>query len=192
MEVVKAALACPRCVISVIGDHAGEDVATIFSRKIADIDRVGKTFWLLNSDKAQPHQVQQLCAEAPVFAIFISPAVKGGARPTTAQEFAKEYSDNRRQWHSFPQGLGHVTGKLDARATALVFDMLIVSKLPCFDLWEYAEFTDDARPIRFILGCSTVCAVRGEKTYHPDKLKSRFREVVAVARLAAPYSVWVR
>ena len=193
MEPIEEAIACPRCIISVMGDHAGEGVDTIFSRKIADIDRVGKTFWLMKSPKAHPAQVQQLCRTTPAYVIFVSPATKGGARPTIAQDSATEYSENWKVWYPFPDGLSPVTGKLDARTAALVFDMLTVSINDTFlDLWNYADFTDTQRPVRLILGCSTVCAVRKDMRYHPDKLKSRYREVVAIARLADPYCVWVR
>jgi hypothetical protein len=55
----------------------------------------------------------------------------------------------------------------------------------------YAEY-DLLKPIKFILGCSTVCAIKKDMAYHSDKMKSRHRVIVAVARLAEPYCVWVR
>jgi hypothetical protein len=44
MTSLEAVLACPQCVLSVMGAHAGEGADAIFNRKIADIDRTGKMF----------------------------------------------------------------------------------------------------------------------------------------------------
>jgi hypothetical protein len=60
------------------------------------------------------------------------------------------------------------------------------------DLWHYADFVNQESPIRMILGCSTVCAIKKDMQGHPERLKSRFRRVVAVGLLVAPYCVWVR
>jgi len=83
MTLLEAALACPQCVVSVMGDHAGEGVDAIFDRKAADLGRIGKTFWLMRSPKARPAQVQEICKTIPAYTIFVEPATKGGARPTT-------------------------------------------------------------------------------------------------------------
>jgi hypothetical protein len=192
MGLLEAALAAPNCVLSVIGDHAGEAADEIFNRKNADINRLGKTFWLMRSSKARPSHVQVMCAIIPAYTIFIEPATKGGARPTTAEDAAKEYSDDRVLWHRLPEDLSHVTGKLDAGATALVFDMMTTDVSGTLDLWEYGELSETPKPLRFVLGCSTVCSVRKDMKSHPEKMKSRYRGIVAVARLADPFCVWVR
>jgi hypothetical protein len=124
MRLFEASMAAPNCVVSVMGDHAGEGADDIFNRKKTDINRLGKTFWLIRSPKARPAQVQGMCATIPSYTIFIEPATKGGARPTTVEDAAKEYSNNRVLWHRLPEGLSPVTGKLDAGAIALVFDMM--------------------------------------------------------------------
>ena len=149
MTLIEAALTCPQCVLSVMGDHAGEDADAIFTRKKNDITRTGKTFWLMRSPKARPAQVQGICKTIPAYTIFVESATKGGARPTT-----------------------DVSGTLD--------------------LWNYGEFSDIQKPLKFILGCSTVCAVRNDTKAHLEKMKSRYRGIVAVARLADPYCVWIR
>ena len=184
----------PYCVISVMGDHAGESVDAIFQRKSADIEHTGKTFWLMRSPKAQPLQVQSICSAVPAYTIFVEPATKGGARPTTADDSANEYSDNGKLWHEFPEGLSPVTGKLDTNAAALVFDMLaiVVDKRSELDLWGYGDLANIQKPLKFMLGCSTVCAVRNDLTLHSETMKSRYRRIVAVARLAKPYCVWIR
>ena len=192
MTLLEAALACPQCIVSVIGEHAGEDSDAIFDRKQADIERMGKTFWLIRSPKARPSQVQGICKTIPAYTIFVEPATKGGARPTKEDDAAKEYSDDGVLWHRLPSGLGPVTGKLDNGATALVFDMMTTDVSGTLDLWGYGELSGTHIPLKFILGCSTVCAVRRDTKSHPEKMKSRYRGIVAVARLADPYGVWIR
>jgi hypothetical protein len=114
MTLLDAALECPTCVVSVMGDHAGEDTAAIFDRKKADIARTGLTFWLMRSPKSRPPQVQEICRPFPAYAIFVEPTTKGGARPTTEVDVAKEYSKDRTLWHMLSKDLSPVTGKLDA------------------------------------------------------------------------------
>lgn len=192
MRLFDAALACPNCVVSVMGDHAGEGADVIFNRKKADIDRLGMTFWLMRSPKARPAQVQEMCATIPAYTIFVESATKGGARPTTLQDAANEYSDDQVLWHRLPEGLSPVNGKLDAGATALVFDTIITDVSAALDLWEYGELSEVPKPLKFVLGCSTVCSVRKDTKSHPGRMKSRYRGIVAVARLAHPSCVWVR
>lgn len=192
MDLLDKAMACRAGVISVMGDHAGEDVATIFNRKIADIKTTGRTFWLVRSAKARCPEVQEICRSGPAYVIFVGPATPGGARPTTAETVAREYSADRRTWQGLPDGLGPVTGKLDAAAVALVFDAMETSRVNRLDLWSYADYFAEDKPLRFRLGCSTVCAVRRDMTANPDRMKSRYRPVVAVARLAEPYGVLLR
>jgi len=192
MQLLDEALAFPRCVMSVMGDHAGESVDAIFKRKIADIGRTGKTFWLIKSPKARPAQVQEICRPTPAFTIFVHPATNGGARPTTTETAAGEYSADGEFWHRLPQGISPVTGKLDSSASALVFDKMEMAASGILDLWGYGDLSDLQKPLKFILGCSTVCAVRKNMTSHPGRMKSRYRGVIAVARLAEPYCVWLR
>lgn len=192
MTLLEAALKHHKCVVSVMGDHAGEGADAIFNRKASDIARTGLTFWLMRSPKARPPQVQAICRPFPAYTIFVEPATKGGARPTTTEDAAKEYSNDRVQWHQLPKDLTPVTGKLDTGATALVFDRLTTDVSETLDLWDYGEAFDIVMPLRFILGCSTVCAVRKDTESHPAKMKSRYRGIVAVARLAEPYCVWIR
>ena len=192
MTELKDALASSQCVISVMGEHAGEGTNLIFDRKISDIEQTGKTFWLIRSPKARPAHVQKMCSIFPAYTIFIEPATKGGARPTVAADAAQEYSHDRALWHWLPVGLSPVTGKMDNGATALVFDTLTTTVGGVLDLWEYSEYSDIHTPLKFILGCSTVCAVRRESRAHPQRMKSRYREIVAVARMKEPFCVWVR
>lgn len=192
MGLIDEALECPQCLVSVMGDHAGEGVAAIFNRKKNDIERLKVTFWLMRSYKAQPPQVQGISHTIQTYAIFVEPATKGGARPTTEEVAAKEYSGDGKVWHQLPKGLSPVTGKLDSNATALVFDMMTTDVRGTLDIWDYADALDIHKPLEFKLGCSTVCAVRKDTRSYLGRMKSRYRGIVAVARLAAPYCVWVR
>ena len=189
---LKEALSASQCVISVMGDHAGEGVGAIFQRKIADIERASHTFWLVKSPKAKPTLVQNVCADRRAHVLFISPATAGGARPTHVSERAVEYSEDGLTWRALPAGLGPITGKLDSRAYALVLDALETVEDGTADLWSYADFADPEQPIKMILGCSTVCATKKDMAGHPERLKSRVRRIVAVGRIAEPYCVFVR
>jgi hypothetical protein len=46
--------------LSVIGSHAGEEMNVIFNKKIEDMTKVGKTFWLIKSYMAKPPIVQEI------------------------------------------------------------------------------------------------------------------------------------
>ena len=192
MTLLSLALAQPVSIVSVMGPHAQEDADAIFVRKRADVARVGVTFWLMRSPRARPPQVSALCRHSPAFALFVAPATPGGARPTTMGDPATEYSCDRRSWHPLPDGMSPVTGKLDACAAALVFDMLTTDVNTTVDLWDYADASAPATPLRFKLGCSTVCAVRTDMGLHPNRMKSRYRPIVALARLTDPDCVWLR
>ncbi len=193
MSLLDEALLARRCVISVIGAHAGEDEAVIFNRKTGDCSQVGRTFWVAKSAKARPAQVQAICSASHGYVIFVEPATPGGARPTRESESATEYSPDRATWLPLLTGIGPVTGQMNDSATALVFDQLTTDvDHRTLDLWGYADDADSDKPIRFILGRSTACAIQRDMSQHPDRMKSRYRRVVAVARLAEPYCVWVR
>lgn len=192
MTLLEEALKSNRCIISVMGAHAGEGVDVIFNRKITDIEQTGITFWLMRSPKARPMQVQNICNSSFTYTIFVKPASKGGARPTTNNEAAKEYSANKKLWSQLPNGVGPVTGKIDSSATALVFDRMTTNISGTIDLWNYCDFSDNEKPLKFILGCSTVCAIKKDMSLHPEKMKSRYRGIVAVAKLVEPFCVWLR
>jgi hypothetical protein len=192
MSLLDEALRAPTCVISVMGAHAGEDAAAIFSRKISDCMETGRTFWVAKSARARPAQVQAICNSSHGYVIFVEPATPGGARPTKESVSATAYSPDRATWLPLPNKLGPVTGQMDHSATALVFDELTTDVDRTLDLWGYADGADPDKPLKFILGLSTACAVQKDMSTHPSRMKSRYRRIVAVARLAEPYCVWVR
>lgn len=91
----------------------------------------------MSSPKARPLQVQGICKTSPAYAIFVEPATKGWAQPTTEEDAAIEHSNDRILWHKLPEGISPVTAKLDASATALVFDMMTTDVTETLDLWNY-------------------------------------------------------
>jgi hypothetical protein len=178
-----------KCVISVVGYHACEGVDSIFYRKIEDISRVGKTFWAYRSSKAKCLGVQSFCAQDPIYALLIESSVVSGARPTVCNTAATSYSVDRLIWDNFSDGLSPVTAKLDKGACAFVFGSL--QKVDGFvDLWDYSF--SDGSPLKFMLGCSTVCAVKQDLSNSERRMKSHLRRVVGVAQLKAPYCVYIR
>ena len=184
-------------VFSVMGPHAGEDSDSIFTRKAEDINKVGKTFWLVRSYLAKPNMVQKLCAEAikqtcNPFCLFLAPSSPSGATPTKSNCAASEYSSDSSTWHPLPPGLGPVTGQIARSTCALIFDELIVRESGIIDLWDYADYFDSKQPIKTKQGASTVCGILKETRTHPDRMKSHKRSVIAIGRLAAPYAVWLR
>lgn len=183
-------------VLSVMGPHAGEDEAKIYQRKSLDIDKTGMTFWLMRSNQAKPDAVQQMCKaakseSADIYCYFIDPSSRMGASPTKCAESADAYSHDNIVWSEFPSSLGPVTGRIDKGAYALVFNQIRLSKFN-IDLWDYSNYFKQTNPIIFRQGGSTVCSVQKDSSAHPMKIQSNVRVVRAVARLTAPYAVWLK
>lgn len=184
--------------ISVIGPHAGELEDKIFRRKISDIEVVGRTFWLIRSHRSKPDMVQAICNHArsegySVPCIFIEPYSNAGSTPTKTSDSAIMFSADRASWSKFPELLSPVTGKIDSTAYALVFDAL-KPEHGVLDLWGYADFFNPERPLRIMQGASTLCALQKDMTGFDDseKIKSRFRRIVAIGNLCEPYAVWLK
>ena len=183
--------------LSVMGPHAGEDADAIFTRKIADIQKVGKTYWLIHSYKAKPNMVQHICdiasrLDANVRCYFLAPSSQGGASPTLRSAPANYYSTDNTNWNPLPQDLSPVTGHITGSACALVFSELHIEPTAMLDLWQYSDGLDQERPIIIRQGASTVCAFRKDMALHPAKMKSHIRRVDAVGTLTAPYAVWLK
>jgi len=80
-------------------------------------------------------------------------------------------------------------------AYAMVFDEfdLGFTSTPMFvDLWDYSILANPGRAIKFILGQSTTCCENISSRDDLGKMKSHTRRIVAVARMADPFAVWVR
>ncbi len=179
-----------RIVLSVMGPHANEDTISIFHRKIDDIARIGKTLWLCASPSARPDRTQTFLSGSTSI-LFLAPASRSGARPTTSAEAMTELSPNRLDWESLPAGLGPVTGRRVNAYAFVLSELTLCEPDHLLDLWQYVDAEKEG-PIRFRLGSSTLLARRSNQTEHPMRMKSRIRRVLAVGRLEAPYAVWVR
>jgi len=194
MSLIAECLRQPRMIVSVMGPHAGEAADGIFKRKAKDIERIGWTLWVIRSQGASAEMVQRMYSSGgPLYAVFIEPAVSGGALPTKTIEGAREYSPDRLTWSSLPQGLGPVTGKMSRTTCALWFDRLeVLDGVTRLDLWTYADHARPGIPARTKIGHSTICVTRGDTSQHDLRMKSRYRRIVAAARLKAPGAVWLR
>ncbi len=184
------------CIISVMGPHAGESVERIFKRKILDTEKAGKTFWLIKSHQAKPDMIQEILMEAQnanveVTVYFVEPSTQGGAIPTKTSESAKYYSQDRIKWELLPPDIGPVTGNINTSAYALIMDKLELSKNN-IDLWEYANFFEQDKPIKIFQGASTLCAIKKTIENPDNRIKSHIREIVAVGRLCHPGGVWLK
>jgi hypothetical protein len=185
-------------VISVMGPHAGESEIEIFERKIEDINRIGRTFWLIRSHGAKPLMVQRLLGEAGkeranCYCVFLAPSSQGGAVPALTSDSARSYSKDVLIWHNLPSGLGPVTGRIDSGAHALVFDQLeLVRSISYLDLWDYADFFNQRLPVKIFQGASTVCAIRKDMSSHRDRMKSNHRRITAIGRICDPFCVYLR
>ena len=146
----------------------------------------------MRSFKARPNAVQNMINSQPMYTIFIAPGSKQGAKMTGTADAAKEFSEDKAFWHPLPKALSQVTGRIDNYAAALVFDVLQIADNGWLNLWDYADFYDDKKPIRFMQGCSAFCAIKKDTSFHPKKLKSNLRRIIAVGRLVEPYCVWLR
>jgi hypothetical protein len=184
-------------VLSVMGPHAGEDSDAIFARKIADIRKAGRTFWVIRSHKAKPDMIQKIGSAvrarsgSPLCA-FLAPSLPGGAIPTKTSSAATEYSANRSEWQAFPSGITPVTGQMTRSTCALIFDHLCLSESSVVDLWLYTDFFNAGQPVRIRQGASTVGVVCGDTSKHSDRMKSHLRQIMAVGRLVEPFAVWLR
>jgi len=186
-------------VVSIVGGHAGELLSEIFGRKMMDIENCGKTFWVVRSYKIVPQDVRRLCVRSnrkggkptSVKIYFLDSVSSSGARPTTTSKLAKEYSKGKKCWKKFPKGLSAVSGKIDSATSCFVLDSLKFES-KTFDIWQYEDAFNRGDPIRFGLGYSTVCALKFDMTTHNERMKKRYRGVVASARLVYPYCVYLR
>ena len=185
-------------IISVMGPHAGESSEEIFSRKIDDVENIGKTFWVVQSYKANPPKVKSLIQKAEsekkdVFCIFISPSQKGGAKPTTLSDKARYFSSDKKKWEELPSGLSPVTGKMSSNSFSLVFDKLwAIDETTKLDLWNYADFEEQEKPVLPKLGVSTICTIKKDMSMNPKKIKSNLRNIEAIARVSALGCVWLK
>lgn len=171
-------------IVSVVGWHGGESLDAIVARKARDVANTGRTYWVLQSWKAKTETVQAFGRPYSGATVYF---VKGGAIPAGTAQAATQISEDRQHWSALPEGIGPVTGKLNL-GTALVLDNLA----PCpasIDLWQFVEHPN-AEPVRFMQGASTACLIPAMNI--SVGMKSRYRRILAIGRLASPFAVYLR
>ena len=125
---------CKKCVICIIGPHAGEGLDEIWPRKTKDITTCGHTLWICMSNQIQLGNVLNACSSddlSSVWCLFVAPATAGGAKDTKTAIAAKEVSYNEgKTWQTIPQEMSPVTGKLSKTGSvAFVFDKMLTKEV---------------------------------------------------------------
>jgi hypothetical protein len=115
------------------------------------------------------------------------------ARPQPGDEAGYDiftrWSLDDQEWQPFPSGLHQVTGSAQGTRTfwAMVLDQLEPQGGQRLDLWDYS--TQGGAPIRFGQGDHAVYARRTPS--QGEGMVSHNRRIIAVARLCAPYFVYI-
>ena len=73
----------------------------------------------------------------------------------------------------------------------MILDQLQNVNKEYLNLNDFAEFNKNT-PLKFALGCSTICAIEKDKTSHPNRVKSNKREIWAIGRLRESFCVWIK
>lgn len=180
-------------VISVMGPYAGESEGDIFRRKTEEIEKHGFTFWHHQSYQAQPGMVQQTGEIAAregelVYFILTRTGSRGSGTDTKRSRQATMFSKEEFGVYSpIPEGIYVETGK---RPYAIVIRGLILARWTV-DLWEYCDMFGKGA-VKTRQGGSTVCVFKASSHHIEDRMKSRFRDVIAYAEIIEPFSVWLR
>jgi hypothetical protein len=172
-------------VLMVVGWHATEPLDQIIQRKCIDINVLGYTIWVYQSQKAGALTVQQFGRDYPNALVYF---LEGRAYPTVSVNRAENVSEDGRSWMPIANDIGKVTGKLPG--AGLVITELRAESNHEIDLWKYCE-VPGVGPVEFRRGASTVCVCPVQEGLRRG-MKSRFRKVVAVARLAPPYALFLK
>lgn len=182
-------------IISVVGTHANEKIDYIFTRKIQETKKVGKTYWAYRSALANPKAVQEFGLRASmeksvVICLFIEASSPNAAKPTKGSEKALFISTNKKEWNKIPDD-NLITGSSHS-SFALVLDKINLVNSAYIDLWKYSQQDNHGKAIRMMLGSSTVCSTKHPSKKDERKMKSRYRKLLAIGSLVFPYGVWLK
>ncbi len=184
-------------VISIMGPYGDEEESDIFIRKTREIQDCKYTFWHHQSRNATPEMVQELGAmaeqenESVYFVLLKGAGGKSGdnTKKTTQATHYKSCPDGR--LFGIPSAGEGIYVELGTKPYALKIRELVEAEGE-IDLWAYSKFDQQGSALVSVQGGSTMCAVKvATKAKDDKKMKSRFREIVAVAELVSPYSVWL-
>ena len=146
-----------RVVFSIVGKHAGEDIADIFKRKQEDIIASGKTFWMVSIGESVAKKINELIAEGETHVLFLQSS--GKARPAVVEETAVGYFDINGNKNLFPGNISPVTGNINKTAYAFMLSDLTIcdSKANKIDTWFWKDqMLQTEESVKFTLGYSTV------------------------------------
>lgn len=180
----------PNFIISVIGPHAGEDIDSIFTRKINDIKKCNYTYWICKSRAISPEIITAFQAfnnPFELFIIFIKTANNSLGKDTNISDKA-QYFKEEDQWVSLDQKLSPLTGKMPTNGFKL--GEINVVKEKWINLNEYLEWSPEkaknGKPIQIMMGKSTLCIIKANQKTR-NEMKNSVREIVGYARLITPY-----
>jgi hypothetical protein len=179
-------------IISVMGPYAGEREQAIFKRKIGEIEENGFTFWHHQSNKANPKNVQRLGTNAKsenelIYFILIKTGSRTSGQDTKKSNQATKFSTRKKgPYKPIPSTIYVETG---FRRYALVIrDLRLASGE--LNLWDYSDYFTKG-PVLSGRGASTLCTIKKSSRDSEKKMKSNIREIVAIAEVIEPYSVWL-
>ena len=178
----------PNIIISVIGPHAGEDLSTIFERKIKDITTCGYTYWICKSRVISPEIISSFQNENKndLYMIFIKTSTNSQGKDTLNSESATQVKE-KNGWQEIDPKLSPVTGKMPTNG--FKFDKIcVLDQKSKIDLKNYCEWDMDINKrnnsIKIMMGKSTICV---QKSENKQEMKNGEREIVAYAKLADPF-----
>lgn len=200
-DYVEQALRSGRAIFHTMGPHAGEEPSVFLERKQKDIDEVGFTIWYARSLK--PPKAREFCSQGePTFVLFyertrrVTRGSTGGARhagedtKTNSPRFGymTEMCRGDRDIDEFEpvhpamlQPGRLITGRVDRGACGLVFDYLApVMPAYSYNRREWVSVYPKSSQ------CGDWCATKRTSDERSDWY------IVAVARLRAPFAVWLR
>jgi hypothetical protein len=180
----------PNIIISVIGPHAGEDLPTIFQRKIADIKVCGYTYWICKSRVISSEIIRSFLPQNKndLYIIFIKTATNSQGKDTLKSEAAIAVKETD-VWEQIDNRLTPITGKMPA--FGFKFESISVVKegekfkinLENYGEWDL-EPNKRGQPVKIMMGKSTICVSKSNKK---NEMKNGVREIVAFAKLADPF-----
>lgn len=180
------ALAADSSILSNVGPHAGEGWQRIITRKAEDIQKIGHTIWLLNSNAARPDAVQNFCnSQNARYVIFVARTRNASEGPSTG-DAAHGYSIDGKKWQGMPTGLGAVTGNINKATTGLWLTSLVKVESGNLDLESFFTYPAGALLTRFWPSDSTYLVRR------TDQMRPGRYEILAVGQLGSPFAVWLK
>lgn len=194
-NIIQNAKDAKRCIISVMGPHAGENNENIFNRKINDIMRLGFSYWIIRSSGAKVETVQAFFeGEDNAYVIFVTPSTSSAAIPTASSQPARLISFDGHFWKKIPDEMSPVTGRIDKMTCGLVLDHLeYYPTAPVdLDLSNYCDPASTSKGITIMQGRSTVVAQKVAGQILQIKMKSIARKIIGVGKLKYPYAVWLQ